>query len=107
MDKNNINIKFARYFADGTLKSALKHRVNPMELESFCNAVNQEGTGCSCCKNDTVRVYAIYPIGIVQIKPTILSLCAECCSKLPTKLEVINIDSCGTPPTLIHSWREV
>lgn len=99
---DNINIKFAGYFSDGTMKNALKHRENPMDLETFFKAVNQTTTsGCSCCKQD-VRVYCIMPVGIPQIKPTTLSLCYKCLKALPEAFEVINIDSNGCPPTLIN-----
>lgn len=101
------SIKFIGYFADGSLKQALKNRKNPMALETFYNAVNQASNGCSCCKKEDAKVYAIQPVGIPQIKPTMLSICDECCSKLPTALKVINLDSNGTPPTLIYGWCEV
>lgn len=101
------SIKFIGYFADGSLKQALKNRKNPMALKTFYSAVNQACNGCSCCKNEDAKVYAIQPVGIVQIKPTILSLCSECYSKLPTDFMVINLDNNGTPPALIYRWCEV
>lgn len=105
MDTNNI--KFVGFSADGQFKMAYKHRESPMSLEAFYGAVNQATAGgCCCCKKD-VRVYCIYPVGIVQIKTKVLSLCCECLRSLPKELEVINIDSNGSPPTIIHSWREV
>jgi len=95
-------IKFLGYSADGSFKNAYKHRENPIELETFFNAVNQvTSSGCSCCRQD-VRVFAIQPVGIVQIKPTVLSLCTECLRSLPQELEVINIDSNGATPALIY-----
>ncbi len=100
MDINNIN--FVGFSADGQFKRAYKHRENPMLLETFYGAVNQATAGgCSCCKKD-VRVYCIYPVGIVQIKIKVLSLCEECLRSLPKELKVINIDSNGSPPTLIY-----
>ena len=105
MDNNNI--KFVGHAGDRHLKNALRHRNNPMDLETFFTNVNQAADGgCSCCKQDT-KVYCIMPIGISQIKPTALALCAECCSQLPTTLTVINVDSCGAPPALIYRWCEI
>lgn len=102
-----MDIKFWGYSPDGSFKRACKNRENPMKLETFYNAVNQ-GTvgGCSCCTQD-VRVYAIYPVGLQQIKQTVLSLCYECLRSLPTDLKVINIDSNGAPPALIYRWCEI
>lgn len=94
-------IRFVGYFADGPFKQALKNRKTPMELETFFTAVNQAAAGgCSCCTQD-VRVYAIYSVGLQQIKQSVLSLCTECLKSLPVELEVINIDSNGSPPALI------
>ncbi|CDX01516.1 Hypothetical protein DPCES_1629 [Desulfitobacterium hafniense] len=101
------DIKFIGYCPDGQFKMALKNRKNPMELETFFTAVNQAAAGgCGCCKQDA-KVYAVYPAGLHQIKPDVLSICAECLKSLPTELDVINIDSNNAPPALIHSWREV
>jgi hypothetical protein len=103
-----MDIKFIGYSADRQLRKACNQRENPMELKNFYNAVNQDtASGCSCCKKDTVRVYAIQPVGIPQIKPSVLSLCAECLRSLSTDLMVINIDSNGAPPALIYRWCEV
>ena len=97
------NIRFVGYFADGQFKQALKNRENPMELETFFTTVNQGAVGgCCCCMQQEVRVYAIYPVGLQQIKQSVLSLCTECLKSLPVELEVINIDSNGAPPALIY-----
>lgn len=107
MDNNNVKIdaNFVGYAADGILKSALKNRTNPMELETFYEAVNQDTTTgkCSCCKQENLILYAIYVAGVPQIKHSTLSLCSECCSHLPSALKVISIDSNGAPPTLIYN----
>ena len=108
MDNNNIKVKvnFVGYAGDGTLKRALKSRKNPMDLETFYYVVNQTTTcGCSCCNQD-VKVYAIYVVGIPQIKSTTLSLCSECARALPEELTVISVDSNGAPPTLIYKKYE-
>jgi len=101
MDTNNI--KFVGFSADGQFKKAYKQRENPMSLESFCTAVNQPTTSscCSCCRQD-VKVFAVQPVGVAQIKTIILSLCYECLKSLPAELEIINIDSNGAPPALIY-----
>ena len=106
MDNNNISVRFLGHFSDGTMKNALKHRENLMDLKTFFNAVNQTNDGgCSCCKQD-VKVYCIMPLGIPQIKPTTLSLCYGCLKALPEPLRVINIDSNGCPPTLVYKIYE-
>jgi hypothetical protein len=47
-------IKSVGYSSDGTFKNALKSRKNPIELETFYNAVNQVSSNCfSCCKQET------------------------------------------------------
>jgi hypothetical protein len=101
MDNSNNNIRFVGYCADGTLRQALKHRKYAMNLKDFYNAVNQASSGCSCCKQDDVKVYCMQPVGLL-IKQTVLSLCVNCISnKLPIELTIINIDSNGAPPLLI------
>lgn len=104
MDSNNI--KFVGYSADGTMKTALKHRDNPIKLDTFYNAVNQDSSNCcSCCKKENIILYAILPVGL-PIKATALSLCDECLRSLPVELTVINIDSNGAPPQLIDRKYE-
>lgn len=109
MDNNNnivkLDAKFVGYAADRTLKNALKNRTNPMALEDFFKAINQTTAtgGCSCCKQDNLILYAVYVVGIKQIRHSTLSLCSECCSHLPTGLRVVSIDSNGAPPTLIYN----
>jgi hypothetical protein len=105
MDNNNLKVRFVGYAGDGQLKAALKSRKNPIELETFYNAVNQTTTGgCSCCKQDA-KVYAIYVVGIPQINNSTISLCSECASQLPEPLTIISIDSNGAPPTLIQKYK--
>lgn len=105
MNSNN-NIKFLGYASDFNLKQALKHRKYTMSLKDFYNNVNQTtSSGCSCCKQDGVKVYCILPVGL-PIKPIALSLCAECLQSLPMALTVINLDSNGAPPTLIYRQYE-
>ena len=107
MDNNNDNIKFVGYSADGTLKQALKNRKYTMDLKDFYNAVNQaSSSGCSCCKQDDVKVYCIQLVGLAPIKPTVLSLCDECLKSLPIELTVINLSSKGSPPLLIDRQYE-
>ncbi len=100
------NIKFLGYSADGTLKQALKNREKPMYLETFYDAVNQttDSNCCSCCKQE-VTIYAVQPVSL-PIKPTVLSLCAECISKLPMELTAINLSGNGAPPLLVDKIYE-
>jgi hypothetical protein len=99
MDTNNI--KFLGYGADGLFQKACKQRENPMNLQCFFNAVNQDTTNgcCSCCKQDGVVVYAVMQWGL-PIKPNSLSLCVNCVRKLPLALKVHNLGSNGAPPML-------
>jgi hypothetical protein len=70
-----------------------------LELEVFYNAVDQNGGGCSCCKKQEVRLYAIFNGGL-PIKTDVMALCDACISRLPAELEIINISSNGAPPAL-------
>lgn len=100
------NIKFVGYSDAGTMKTALKHRSSPIELETFYKRVNQASNGCcSCCKKENVVIYAIQPVGL-PIKANALSLCYECLRSLPKELTVINTDSNGAPPALIYKIYE-
>jgi len=103
---DNTNITFVGYSSDGTMKQALKNRKYNINLEDFYNAVNTTGSGCSCCKQEDVNVYAVQPVGIPQIKPSILSICSDCLQSLPIELTVINLDSHGAPPLLIDRTYE-
>ncbi len=97
------NIRFLGYAPDSTFKRACKHRVNPMELETFFTAVNQATASgcCSCCKQESLVVYAVMQYGL-PIKPDTLALCVECASKLPLPLDVHNLGSSGAPPMLAY-----
>lgn len=103
MDIKNIN--FLGYAPDKTFKKAVKARVNPMELEAFFKAVNQDTDigCCSCCKQEDVVVYAVMQYGL-PIKPNTLSLslCVECARRLPLELDVHNLSSNGAPPMLAY-----
>ena len=94
----NNNIKFLRYSADGIFKEACKQHKNPLELEISYSAEYQM-TSSSCCKQDTI-IFSLLPVEL-QIKPTVLSLCSECASRLPLTLEVINLSSNGASPALV------
>lgn len=102
MDK----INFVGYSADGSFKRALRSRENPMDLETFYNAVNQTTSigFCRCCKQENI-VFAVMTCGL-PIKPYVLSLCVECLRSLPVELDVINVDSNGAPPALIYKIAE-
>lgn len=93
-------IKFLGYAPDKNFKMACTtERTDPMPLESFYAAVNQPTTDkcCSCCKQEVV-MYAVMPVDL-PIKAYVLSLCLDCCRRLPDELEVVI--SCGAPPQLI------
>lgn len=100
MDTNNI--KFLGYAPDRTFQKACKKHENPLSLESFFGAVNQDTANgcCSCCKQE-VKVFAMMQYNL-PIKPGTLGLCVECASKLPLELEVHNLGSNGAPPMLAY-----
>lgn len=81
------------------------NKKNPMTLEDFFNAVNQDSDYkyCSCCKKETL-VYAI-KTGVLPIKPTIINVCGECLEVLPEELSIINHDKIGSPPVLIYKIK--
>lgn len=95
------NTKFLEYFPDGTMHAPRNHK-NPIKLEDFYAAVNQDSdyNTCSCCNKETL-VYAVKTGGL-PIKPTIINLCGKCLESLPKKLSLINLDILGSPPLLIY-----